>query len=64
MLIPTRVFARLILALRTSNEQSGDALVKLAASWVEQDRWYLEALGLALEAGNDYLSTLFDGALW
>ena len=40
----------LILALRNlPTDQVGDALRKLAASWDGQDRWYLEALGLALE---------------
>ncbi len=40
----------LILALRNlPTDKVGDALRKLAASWDGQDRWYLEALGLALE---------------
>ena len=40
----------LILALRNlPTDQVGDSLRKLAASWDGQDRWYLEALGLALE---------------
>ncbi len=40
----------LILALRNlPTDKVGDALRKLAASWDGQDRWYLEALGLALD---------------
>ena len=40
----------LILAFRKlPTDKVGDALRKLAASWDGQDRWYLEALGLALE---------------
>ena len=40
----------LILAFRNlPTDKVGDALRKLAASWDGQDRWYLEALGLALE---------------
>ena len=40
----------LILALRNvATDKAGDALRKLAAAWDGQDRWYLEALGLALE---------------
>lgn len=55
----------LILALRNlPTDQVGDALRKLAASWDGQDRWYLEALGLALrERESDFLATLFDGSL-
>ena len=38
---------------------------KLAASWDGQDRWYLEALGLALEKReSSFLSSLFDGSLY
>ncbi len=56
----------LILALRNlPTDKVGDALRKLAASWDGQDRWYLEALGLALEKReSDYLSKLFDGTLY
>ena len=56
----------LILAFRNlSTEQIRDSLRKLAASWDGQDRWYLEALGLALEKReSDFLSTLFDGSLY
>ncbi len=40
----------LILAFRNlPTDKVGDALKKLTASWDGQDRWYLEALGLALE---------------
>jgi putative membrane-bound dehydrogenase-like protein len=56
----------LILAFRNlPTDKVGDALRKLAASWDGQDRWYLEALGLALEKreGN-YLARLFDGSLY
>jgi putative membrane-bound dehydrogenase-like protein len=43
----------------------GDALRKLAGSWDGQDRWYLEALGLALEAReSEFLTELFDGSLY
>ncbi len=56
----------MILALRNlPTDKVGDALQKLAANWDGQDRWYLEALGLALDnRENDYLSKLFDGSLY
>ncbi len=56
----------LILAFRNlPTDKVGDALRKLAASWDGQDRWYLEALGLALEKREStYLSQLFDGSLY
>ncbi len=56
----------LILAFRNlPTDGVGDALRKLAASWDGQDRWYLEALGLALETReSSYLSGLFDGSLY
>jgi putative membrane-bound dehydrogenase-like protein len=56
----------LILALRNvPTDKVGDALRKLAASWDGQDRWYLEALGLALEKRESaYLARLFDGTLY
>jgi putative heme-binding domain-containing protein len=56
----------LILAFRNlPTDEAGDALRKLAASWDGQDRWYLEALGLALEKReSSYLSQLFDGSLY
>jgi putative membrane-bound dehydrogenase-like protein len=51
----------LILALRNlPTDKVGDALRQLAASWDGHDRWYLEALGLALEKReSSYLSRLF-----
>jgi putative membrane-bound dehydrogenase-like protein len=56
----------LILAFRNlSTETVGSSLSKLTALWDGQDRWYLEALGLALEKReSDFLSTLFDGNLF
>jgi putative heme-binding domain-containing protein len=56
----------LILAFRNlPTDKVGDALRKLAASWDGQDRWYLEALGLAFEKREStYLSSLFDGSLY
>ena len=56
----------LILAFRNlPTDLVGDSLRKLAAAWDGQDRWYLEALGLALEKReSDFLSTLFDGSLY
>jgi len=56
----------LILALRNvPTDKVGDALKKLTASWDGQDRWYLEALGLALEKRESgFLSNLFDGSLY
>ena len=56
----------LILAFRNlPTEKVGGALRKLAASWDGQDRWYLEALGLALEKRESpYLAKLFDGTLY
>ncbi len=56
----------LILAFRNlPTDKVGDALRKLAASWDGEDRWYLEALGLALEKRDSaFLSMLFDGSLY
>ncbi|RUL88731.1 c-type cytochrome [Tautonia sociabilis] len=56
----------LILALRDlPTDQVGDALRELASSWDGRDRWYLEALGLALrDREPDYLAQLFDGTLY
>jgi len=56
----------LILAFRNlPTDKAGDALRKLAASWDGQDRWYLEALGLALEKReSSFIARLFDGALF
>lgn len=52
----------LILAFRwLSTAEVGDALAALVAAWDGQDRWYLEALGLALDGRESpYLSDLFD----
>ena len=56
----------LILAFRNlPTDKVGEALKKLAASWDGQDRWYLEALGLALETASRPSSPeLFDGTLY
>jgi putative membrane-bound dehydrogenase-like protein len=56
----------LILALRNlPTDKVGDALRQLAAGWDGHDRWYLEALGLALDKReSDYLYALFDGTLF
>jgi putative heme-binding domain-containing protein len=60
----------LILALRNVHDVAPSsevltALRKLAASWDGQDRWYLEALGLALEKRDSaFLSALFGGKLY
>src|SRR5205085_5027855 len=56
----------LILALRNlPTTQVGAVLKDLARTWDGRDRWYLEALGLALE-GRDgaFLAELFDGTLY
>ena len=43
----------------------GEALKHLVRNWDGQDRWYLEALGLALlDREGFYLSELFDGQLF
>jgi len=56
----------LILALRAlPTEEVAEALRTLAAAWDGQDRWYLEALGLALrDREPEYLEALFDGTLY
>lgn len=56
----------LILALRNCpTDKVGEALKKLAAAWDGQDRWYLEALGLALEnREGPYLASLFSSDLF
>ena len=56
----------LILAFRNlPTDKISNSLRKLTASWDGQDRWYLEALGLALEKReSNFLSTLFDGSLY
>ncbi len=56
----------LILALRdVPTEKAGETLKKLTAKWDGQDRWYLEALGLALEKREShFVAGLFDGTLF
>jgi putative membrane-bound dehydrogenase-like protein len=56
----------LILAFRNlPADKVGGALRILAATWDGQDRWYLEALGMALEKRDGaFLSKLFDGTLY
>jgi putative membrane-bound dehydrogenase-like protein len=56
----------LILALRNlPTDQVGQALKTLAARWDGQDRWYLEALGLALRGREPtFLAELFSGSLY
>jgi putative heme-binding domain-containing protein len=56
----------LILALRTlPTSKVGPALKTLARTWDGRDRWYLEALGLALDGREPgFLSELFDGTLY
>jgi putative membrane-bound dehydrogenase-like protein len=56
----------LILALRDlPTAKVGPALRTLAARWDGQDRWYLEALGLALRGREPaFLAELFDGSLY
>jgi putative membrane-bound dehydrogenase-like protein len=56
----------LILALRNlPTDKVGAALRKMTAAWDGQDRWYLEALGLALEhRESDYLMSLLSGSLF
>jgi putative membrane-bound dehydrogenase-like protein len=56
----------LILAVRNlPTDRIAEPLRKLAASWDGQDRWYLEALGQAMQnRESDYLSKLFDGTLF
>ena len=56
----------LILAIRNlPTDKVGAALRKLAAKWDGQDRWYLEALGLALaNRESAYLTALFDDTLY
>jgi putative membrane-bound dehydrogenase-like protein len=56
----------LILAFRDMpTAKVGEALKTLAKGWDGQDRWYLEALGLALEnRESTFLNELFDGSLF
>lgn len=56
----------LIISLRdVPTPKAGQALRDLAAQWDGHDRWYLEALGLALEKREpEFISSLFDGKLF
>jgi hypothetical protein len=56
----------LILALRNlPTPRVGAALRKLVAHWDGQDRWYLEALGLALDGREaEYVTSLMDPSLF
>lgn len=56
----------LILALRdVETEKVGPALLTLTRLWDGADRWYLEALGLALQKREpSFLAKLFDGNLF
>ena len=56
----------LILAFRNlPTDKVGEALKTLAKTWDGQDRWYLEALGLALEGRESaFLAEVFDGTLY
>lgn len=56
----------LVISLRDlPTAQAGEALKKLTASWDGHDRWYLEALGLALQnRESEYIASLFDGKLF
>ena len=56
----------LILALRNlPTAEVGAALKTLTRTWDGRDRWYLEALGLALDSREQaFLAELFDGTLY
>ena len=56
----------LILALRNvDTAKAGEALKTLARTWDGEDRWYLEALGLAFDKRDpDFIASLFDGTLF
>ena len=56
----------LILAFRwLPTAEVGPALKELAKGWDGRDRWYLEALGLALmDRESPYLAEVFDGKLY
>ncbi len=56
----------LILALRNlPTAEAGAALKTLTRTWDGRDRWYLEALGLALDRREPaFLAELFDGTLY
>ncbi len=56
----------LILAFRSlPTAQVAGALKTLASKWDGEDRWYLEALGLALDGReSEFIAELFDGSLY
>jgi putative membrane-bound dehydrogenase-like protein len=56
----------LLLSFRDApTDQVGDDLKQLAKSWDGQDRYYLEALGLALRNREpEFIKSLFDGTLY
>src|SRR3954464_659461 len=56
----------LILALRNlPTARVGEALKALVRTWDGRDRWYLEAVGLALDGRDQaFLADLFDGTLY
>jgi putative membrane-bound dehydrogenase-like protein len=56
----------LILAFqKLPTAQVGEALKTLASKWDGEDRWYLEALGLALDGRESgFIAELFDGNLY
>ncbi|AMV36276.1 PVC-type heme-binding CxxCH protein [Planctomyces sp. SH-PL62] len=56
----------LLLALRKApTPQVGDALRKLVTAWDGRDRWYLEALGLALDGREaEFVTGLMDPSLF
>ena len=56
----------LILAFRwLPTARVGEALKHLASTWDGRDRWYLEALGLAVQdRDGSFLAELFDGKLF
>ena len=62
----TGVRRELILAFRNlPTDKVGEALKTLARTWDGQDRWYLEALGLALEGREPaFFAEVFDGTLY
>jgi putative heme-binding domain-containing protein len=62
---PTAIATRALAPGRRRTTTVGDVLRKLAAAWDGRDRWYLEALGLALaHRDSSFLSRLFDGSLY
>lgn len=56
----------LILAFQSiPTDKVGPALRRLAQQWDGRDRWYLEALGLALQGREpEFIASLFDGKLF